>query len=187
MKRLLIATATLIAAAASAEPATYSLDPSHTFVSFEVLHFGTSTVRGRFDKKEGTVSFDRAARSGSVDVTIDMSSINSGVAPFNAHLKSKDFFDVEKHPTARFVADGLRFDGNAVSEVAGSLTLLGKTLPVTLKATRFNCYDNPMFKREVCGGDFETTLQRSQWGIGYGLPDIPDSVRLTVQVEAVKQ
>jgi polyisoprenoid-binding protein YceI len=75
-----------------------------------------------------------------------------------------------------------------VSSVAGQLTLLGKTLPVTLKATNFNCYQNPVLKREVCGGDFETTITRSQWGMGYGLDyGLPDNIRLLVQVEAVKQ
>jgi polyisoprenoid-binding protein YceI len=100
----------------------------------------------------------------------------------------KDFFDVATHPTAKFTADRLAFNGTNVSEVTGSLTLLGKTLPVGLKASRFNCYDNPILKREVCGGDFETTIQRSQWGMNYGLDfGIPDNVRLIVQVEAVKQ
>jgi polyisoprenoid-binding protein YceI len=188
MKHLLVAAATVFAAAAApAQTATYSIDPTHTFVTWEALHFGTSTSRGRFDRKEGTVTFDRAGRTGSIDITIDMGSISTGVAPFDAHLKSKDFFDTANHPTARFTASQLRFDGNNVSEVTGSLTLLGKTLPVTLKASRFNCYDNPIVKREVCGGDFETTIQRSQWGMTYGLPGIPDNVRLVVQVEAVRQ
>lgn len=172
---------------AQAQTTTYTLDPTHTFVTFEALHFGTSTNRGRFDKKEGTVKIDRAAKTGSVDITIDMNSINTGVAPFDGHLKSKDFFDVANHPTARFQATGFSFDGDKVSAVKGTLTLLGKTQPVELKASRFNCYDNPMLKREVCGGDFETTIQRSQFGSTYGLPGIPDNVRLLVQVEAVKQ
>jgi polyisoprenoid-binding protein YceI len=91
-------------------------------------------------------------------------------------------------PTARFVSSKFSFSGDKVTEVAGTLTLLGKTLPVTLKATQFNCYLNPMFKREVCGGDFETTIQRSQWGMGWGLNmGAPDTVRLLVQVEAIKQ
>jgi polyisoprenoid-binding protein YceI len=175
-------------ATAPAHAATYSIDPTHTFVTFEVKHFGTSTTRGRFDKKEGSVSFDRAARSGKVDITIDVASINTGVAPFNGHLKSKDFFNVAAHPKARFVGERLVFDGDKVSEVTGTLTLLGKTLPVTLKASNFNCYDNPIFKREVCGGDFETTIARSQWGMTWGIDmGIPDNVRLLVQVEAIKQ
>jgi polyisoprenoid-binding protein YceI len=65
--------------------------------------------------------------------------------------------------------------------------LRGVARPVTLTATRFNCYDNPILKREVCGGDFEATIQRSQFGMTYGLPGIPDNIRLLIQVEAVKQ
>jgi polyisoprenoid-binding protein YceI len=157
-------------------------------VTFEVDHFGTSTNRGRFDKKEGMVQFDRAAKTGRVELTIDTASINTGVAPFNKHLQSKDFFNVEQHPTAKFVADKFTFTGDKVTEVSGTLTMLGQTQPVTLKANRFNCYDNPMLKREVCGGDFETTIQRSKWGMNWGIAmGQADNVRLVVQVEAVKQ
>ena len=181
---LAVATAALacLAGAAQAQSASYAIDPGHTFVTFEVLHFGTSTARGRFDKKEGTVQFDRAGKTGKVDITIDMASINTGVAAFNTHLIGEDFFN-----TAKFTSDKFSFAGDKVSEVSGTLTLMGKSNPVTLKATNFNCYENPRLKREVCGGDFETTLLRSQYGMGYGLPNIPDSVRLTVQIEAVKQ
>ena len=190
MKTLLATAAlALLAAAGSAQaqPATYAVDPTHTFVTFEALHFGTSTNRGRFDKKEGTIEFDRAGKTGKIDISIDMASISTGVAPFDSHLKSKDFFDVANHPTARFVASGLVFDGSNVSQVTGTLTMLGKTGPVVLKASRFNCYPHPFVKREACGGDFETTIQRSQWGSTYGLPGIPDNVRLLVQVEAIRQ
>ena len=176
-----------LAGTAQAQTATYSLDPTHTFVTFEALHFGTSTARGRFDKKEGSIQFDRAAKTGKLDITIDMASINTGVAPFDKHLQSADFFNTAAHPTARFVADSLSFDGDKVTRVNGTLTMLGKTGPVVLTGSRFNCYDNPFFKRQVCGGDFETTIKRSQWGMSYGLPGIPDDVRLTVQVEAIKQ
>lgn len=184
---LAAAAALLAASAAQAEPVTYAIEPSHTFVTFEVLHFGTSTVRGRFGKKEGTVQIDRAAKTGSVDLTIDTTSIDTGIAPFDAHLKKKDFLGVDEFPSAKFVSQQFRFDGDKVAEVAGTLTLLGKSRPVTLKALNFNCYDHPMLKRQVCGGDFETTIQRSQWGMSYGLPRIPDEVRLVIQVEAVRQ
>ncbi len=186
---LAVATAALacLAGAAQAQSASYAIDPGHTFVTFEVLHFGTSTARGRFDKKEGTVQFDRAGKTGKVDITIDMASINTGVAAFNTHLIGEDFFNTAKFPTAKFTSDKFSFAGDKVSEVSGTLTLMGKSNPVTLKAANFNCYENPRLKREVCGGDFETTLLRSQYGMGYGLPNIPDSVRLTVQIEAVKQ
>lgn len=172
---------------ARAEPVTYAIDPAHTFVTFEVLHFGTSTNRGRFDKKQGTVQFDRAAKTGKVDLTIETGSINTGVGPFDKHLTGKDFFRSDEFPTAAFTSENFRFEGDKLSEVAGTLTLLGKAQPVVLQAKNFNCYQSPMLKREVCGGDFETTLRRSQWGIDYGLPKIPDDIRLLVQVEAVRQ
>lgn len=176
-----------LAVAASAQSATYAIDPTHTFVTFEALHAGTSTSRGRFDKKEGTVTLDKAGKSGKVDLTIETGSISTGVGPFDGHLKNKDFFNATEFPTARFVGDKFSFAGDKVTSVEGQLTLLGKTLPVTLKANSFNCYDNPRLKREVCGGDFETTIARSQWGMTYGLPGIPDNIRLLIQVEAIKQ
>ncbi len=187
LKKSLLATA-LLAAAGFTQANTYSVDPTHTFVTFEASHFGTSTLRGRFDRKEGSVTFDRAGKTGKAEITIDLASVSTGVAPLDAQLKGRDFFNAAETPTARFVADRFAFSGDKVSEVAGSLTLLGKTLPVTLKATRFDCYANPLFRREVCGGDFETTITRSQWGMAYGLGfGLPDSIRLLVQVEAVKQ
>jgi len=183
-----IAATLLAAGAVHAEPAAYALDPAHTFVTFEIGHFGTTTNRGRFDKKEGTVQFDRAGKSGKVDLSIDVTSINTGTEAFNKHLQSPDLFDAAKYPTIKFSASKFSFAGDKVSEVAGTLTLLGKTLPVTLKANQFNCYENPMIKREVCGGDFETTIDRTQWGMNYGIDwGFPKNVRLVVQVEAVKQ
>ena len=191
MNKTLIAAAALTSIAfaglAQAQSTTYGADPTHTFITFEAKHFGTSTLRGRFDKKEGTVTIDKAAKTGKAEFTIDTTSVSTGVGPLDGHLKSKDFFNVAENPTAKFVGDKFSFDGAKVTAVAGMLTLNGKTNPVTLNATNFNCYDNPMLKREVCGGDFEATIQRSQYGVMYGLPGIPDNIRLLIQVEAVKQ
>jgi len=179
---------TFLAAVAHAETATYAFDPAHTYVSFEIGHFGTSTNRGRFDKKEGTVQLDRAAKTGKVEVTIDTTSINTGFAAFEKHLQSPDLFDAAKYPTIKFVSDKFVFNGDKVAEVVGNLTLLGKTQPVTLKANQFNCYTSPMIKREVCGGDFETTIDRTAFGMNYGIDwGFPKNVRLIIQVEAIKQ
>jgi polyisoprenoid-binding protein YceI len=186
---LAVAAATLATLGpAQAQSATYAIDPTHTFVTFEVQHFGTSTNRGRFDKKEGSVTFDRAGKSGKVDISIDAASINTGTGPFDKHLQSKDFFNAAEFPKVTFVSDKFNFSGDKVSEVTGMLTLLGKTLPVSLKATNFNCYQSPILKREVCGGDFETTIDRVQWGMAtYVPPGQPGNVKLLIQVEAVKQ
>jgi len=182
------ASAVLLAGVAHAENATYAFDPSHTYVTFEISHFGTSTNRARFDKKEGTVQLDRAAKSGKVEATIDVASVNSGFDAFNKHLQSADLFDAAQFPTIKFVGDKFSFNGDKVSAIAGNLTLHGKTQPVTLKANQFNCYQSPMIKREVCGGDFETTIDRTQFGMNYGIDwGFPKDVRLVIQVEAVKQ
>ena len=182
-----LAVAATISSVAYAESAIYAIEPTHTFVMWEAKHFGTSTSHGRFDKKSGTITLDKAAKTGKVELAIDMASMNTGVAPFDKHLTGEDFFNAAKFPEAKFVGTSFTFNGDKVASVAGNLTLHGKTNPVVLKATTYGCYENPYIKREVCGGDFETTITRSQYDISYGLPGIPDSIRLLIQVEAVKQ
>jgi polyisoprenoid-binding protein YceI len=174
------------AGAAQAQPSTYALDITHTFVTWEVLHGGISTTRGRFDKKQGTIELDRAAKVGRIDIQIDITSLRTGVPAFDAALMSPEFFDATAHPSARFVADRFGFDGDKLNRVNGTLSLRGKTLPLTLTALRFNCYLNPLFRREVCGGDFEAQIKRSDWGVGPGSPLIADEVKLLIQVEAIK-
>ena len=178
-----------LSALAHAQPVVYTIDPSHTFVTFEAKHMGASTSRGRWDKKEGQITLDKVAKTGRAEITLEMASISTGVAPFDGRLKGEDFFDVAKFPTAKFVGTQFKFEGDKITEVAGELTLLGKTNPVTLKAfSSFTCYTNTRIQREVCGGDFDTTILRSLWGMTNGLANntIPDSVRLVIQVEAIK-
>ena len=184
-----LAAATLLAGAAqAATPNDYAVEPTHTFVTFEINHFGASVNRGRFEKKEGTVQFDKAGKTGKVDISFEASSISTGTPAFDKHLQGADLFNAAQYPTLRFVSDKFNFDGDKVTSVAGQLTLLGKTGPVTLKANQFACYNHPMLKREVCGGDFEATIDRTQWGMNYGVDwGFAKNVRLVVQVEAVKQ
>lgn len=178
----------LVAASFPLQAASYVIDPTHTFATFEINHFATSTNRGRFDKKEGTLEFDRAAKTGKIAIDIFTGSINSGTIFFDKFLTGFSMFDSATFPTAKFQADQFRFDGDKVSEVVGNFTLLGKTHPLTLKATNFNCYQHPTLKREVCGGDFETTLDRSLYGMNYGLIfGFSKFVRLVIQVEAIKE
>ncbi|RVT86484.1 YceI family protein [Inhella crocodyli] len=190
MRKTLFALAALaLAGAAQAQSATYAIDPTHTFVTFEAKHFnfGFSTNRGRFDKKEGTITIDPTAKTGKVEVTIDMGSINTGTAAFDKHLKGPDFFNAEVHPSAKFVGEQFAFDGEKIVSVGGTLTMLGKTLPVTLKADSYGCFMHPMIKRQVCAGDFSTTIKRSQWGMDKMTAFLPDDIRLVIQVEGVKQ
>jgi polyisoprenoid-binding protein YceI len=184
----LAAAATLAAGVAHAQTATYAVDPTHTFATFEISHFGASVNRGRFDKKEGTVQLDKAAKTGKVELTLDVASINTGTPSFDKHLQSADIFDAAKFPTAKFVGDKFTFDGDKLVSVAGDLTIKGKTQPATFKANQFACYQSPMLKREVCGGDFETTIDRTQFGADYGVQyGFPKNVRIVAQIEAVKQ
>lgn len=183
-----IALSALGAGLAHAEPVHYDIEPMHTFVNLEVRHFNTSTLRARFDKVDGYVMLDRKARTGQADIRIDTNSISSGTPDFDQHLKSADFLDTAKTPSARFVGKDFQYDGNKLTAVAGDLTLLGKTAPVNLLASSFNCYDHPVLKAHVCGGDFQTTIRRSQWGMNWGLDHgVPDDVRLLIQIEAIEE
>ena len=186
-KTLTATTLLAVSSLASAAPDTYAIDPNHTVVTFEILHSNMSTHRGHFDAKEGTVVLDREARTGKVDVTIDTNTLSVASSVFQGTLKGERFFNVTLNPIARFVGDAFTFDSEGLPSVAGTMTILGKSQPATLKATRFTCFVSPATKRETCGGDFETTIQRSQYGLGF-LPNVaPDNVRLLIQVEAIKQ
>lgn len=163
----------------------YDLDPQHTRVHWEVMHFGTSTSRGRFDIIDGVLRLDRAARRGEVSVRIDTAAVDTGVAPLDGMLRGEHFFASRSFPDATFVSRRLRFEGDAVTGLEGELTLRDVSRPLSLKALHFACRPHPAHGREVCGGDFEGELRRGDFGITYGLPFVADRVRLVVQVEAV--
>jgi polyisoprenoid-binding protein YceI len=173
---------------AQAEPATYTLDPTHSFVTFEVLHFGTSTLRGRYGPLSGEVTLDRDARRGRAQVVVDTAAVSTGLPVLDARLRQPDLLSVQAHPQAYFVAERFEFDAaGQVVAVRGEFTLRGVSQGLELKAERFNCYSSPLFKREVCGGDFSGELLRSRFGMDFGLPLVADRVRLSVQVEAIRQ
>lgn len=177
-----------LAGAAWAEPVRYRFDPTHTFVSFELLHFNTSTLRGRFGPLDGEAELDRAARKGRVQVVIDTSQVSTGVAVLDARLKEGDMLSVQAHPRAYLVAERVEFDAaGRVTALRGEFTLRGVSLPLTLTALRFNCYTSPLIQREVCGGDFEGHFSRGAAGITHSLPFVADTVRLLVQVEGIRQ
>jgi polyisoprenoid-binding protein YceI len=180
--------ALLLAGAASGALAadTYMIEPSHTFPSFEADHMGISVWRGKFTKSSGTISLDRAAKTGSVDIAIDPASIDFGVAKLDEHAKGPDMFDVTKFPTATYKGP-LVFKGEVPTEVNGELTLHGVTHPVKLTINSFKCIMHPMYKREVCGADATGTFKRTDFGIGYGTPRFSPDVKLAIQVEALKQ
>ena len=176
-----------MAGLAAAEPVTYTLDPVHTRVHWEARHFGTSTQRGRFDRVEGSVRLDRSAGRGDVSISIDTGSVSSGVPALDRVLRGKDFLASEAHPQAYFVASQWRFDGDRVRELRGEFSWRGVSQPLSLRAVRFACRTDAELKREVCGGDFEAELRRSDFGSTFGLPFVGDTVRLLIAVEGVRQ
>ena len=175
------------AAASAPEPPSYALDPTHTFVHWEVVHMGTSTIRGRFDRSTGNVQFDAKAQRLDVGISIDTASVNSGVKVLDTLLRGDSMLASSANPQAYFTARGARFEGEVPREIRGEFTLRGVSQPLSLKALRWNCGLNPLFRREVCGGDFEAQIERSAFGITHSLPFVADKVRLLIQVEAIKQ
>ncbi len=178
-----------MALAAAAHAAPYAVDATHSYVYFELPASALSTQRGRFDRTQGSVEFDRLGRSASAEVRIDTRSISTGAAALDARLCAATVLDCEAHPQAVFRAANFSFDDSGLpTQAAGSLTLRGRTAPLALKALRFNCYPNLLLLREVCGGDFEATIAPAAFGIATGgATGVPDRVRLVIQVEAIKQ
>jgi polyisoprenoid-binding protein YceI len=164
----------------------YSVDPNHTFPHFNINHLGFSTLQGRFDKTNGTVTLDRAAKTGSVDISIDSASISTGYVKRDEHLKSPDFFNVAEFPAITYKSTAMHFKGDKPASVDGNLTISGVTKPVTLTIDEFNCGTNPMSKKDECGAAASAQIKRSDFGVNYGLPNIGDDVKLVFEIEAIK-
>ena len=147
---------------------------------------GFSTLQGRFDKTNGTVTLDRAAKTGSVDISIDSASISTGYVKRDEHLKSPDFFNVAEFPAITYKSTAMHFKGDKPASVDGNLTISGVTKPVTLTIDEFNCGTNPMSKKDECGAAASAQIKRSDFGVNYGLPNIGDDVKLVFEIEAIK-
>ena len=189
MKSSFLALSLLLAAGiAVAAPATYTIEPHHTYPSFEADHMGGMSVwRGKFRTSSGIVKLDTAEHSGEVGITIDVGSIDFGYDKLNEHAKSADMFDVAKYPTATYRGRFTKFTGDVPAEVDGELTLHGVTKPVTLIINSFKCNMHPILKKQFCGADASASLNRDDFGVPYG-KDYGFSmvVKLAIQVEAIK-
>ncbi|HEY7638328.1 MAG TPA: YceI family protein [Steroidobacteraceae bacterium] len=190
MKISFVLAGLLVAATAAAAPVKYTIDPEHTYPSFETDHFGgLSTWRGKFNKSSGTIVFDKQAGSGTLEVTIDTASIDTGHDKLNAHVKSgeKGMFDVAKYPTATYTGKLAKFVDGAPTEVDGTLTLHGVSKPVKLKIDHFGCRPHPMKQgKEVCGANATADLNRADFGIDWGQSyGFKMDVKLAIQVEAL--
>ena len=163
----------------------YTLDPSHTFPRFEISHFGFSTHHGQFNKTSGKLVLDRAAKTGSIEISVATASIGTGDPKLEEHLRSADFFNVEKFPAMTFKSKTVRFNGDVPASAEGELTLMGITRPLTLAISRVMCAPHPFVKKEDCGAEVTGALKRSDYGIKTYLPAVGDDVKLTIQVEAI--
>jgi polyisoprenoid-binding protein YceI len=179
--------AAALSAPAFAAPETYVIDNGHTFPSFSYSHFGYSIQTSRFNRTTGKVVLDRAARTGSVEVVIDMKSVDTGSALFDEHIQAEDFLDTAKHPTAIFESTGVRFDGDRPAAIDGNLTIKGITRPVTLKVTSFHQMPHPMMKKDAIGANATTTIKRTEFNAGKYAPNVGDEVTINIAVEAVKE
>jgi polyisoprenoid-binding protein YceI len=189
MKKTLIigAIAATFAAGAFAESSTYTIDPTHTFASFEYTHLGFSKQRSRFNDTTGTITLDPKAKTGSADITIKVDSVDTGSKVFDGHLTSADWFDAAQYPTITFKSTSVKFKGDKPTEVDGDLTVHGITKPVKLKVTHFYCGVHPMKQKDACGANAVTHIKRSEFGLGKYAPHVSDDVELAVSVEAIKE
>ena len=175
------------AGAAAAAPVSYEIDPQHTYPSFEADHMGGMSVwRGKINSSSGKIVLDKQAGTGTVDVTMDMKTIDFGINELNAHAQTADLFDTAKYPTATYTGKLAKFQNGAPTEVDGTLTLHGVSKPVTLKINSFMCKDHPMKKKEFCGADASATINRDEFGVDFGKAfGFKMGVTLRISVEAL--
>ncbi len=193
MSKLAVALMAALPVVAFAAPESYTMDPYHTYPQFEVDHLGFSKMRGRFDKSAGKFTIDKAAKTGSLELTVQTASLTTGdndkgnrPRARDEHLRSADFFNVAEFPTMTYKAASVKFNGDNVASVDGSLTLLGVTKPLTLTMDGWKCGPHPASKKEMCGGNATGIIKRSDFGMKYIIPLVGDELKLWVEVEAYK-
>lgn len=187
MNKIMIAIALAASVTVSAYAAdSYTIDPNHTFPVFEVNHLGYSVQHGRFNKSSGNITLDMAARSGSVDLTIETASLDMGFPVWDEHMSADGFFNTAKFPTMTFKSNKLIFKDDKVVAAEGQFTLLGVTRPLTVSVSGFKCGDHPMNKKPMCGANIGATIKRSDFGMTKYVPAISDEVQIRAPVEAYK-
>jgi polyisoprenoid-binding protein YceI len=188
MRRLVTSLAlAMLAAGAQAAPVTYAIDAGHTSPYFRYNHQGLSFQTHRFDKTTGKVLLDREARTGSVEVNIDATSVNTGFPLFDQHIQGPDFFDTAAHPAITFKSTRVTFDGDKPATLEGELTIKGVTRPVTLTVTGFTAKPHPMYKRDALGANAEGRVKRSDFNMGKYVPHVSDEVTLSISLEAIRE
>lgn len=177
----------LTTAPAFAKPVPYAINANHTQVQFSYNHFGFSNITDRFMQVSGEFNLDTQDLSqSSINVSIPIDGVSTGVAKLDEHLKSPDFFDAAKFPTATFKSTGVQVVGKDTLKVSGDLTIHGVTKPVVLDVTVNKIGPNPMSKAPSAGFDASVTLKRSDFGVGNYVPAVSDQVRLQITLEAAE-
>ncbi|MDD5388290.1 MAG: YceI family protein [Gallionellaceae bacterium] len=165
----------------------FSLDPGHTFPSFEIHHQGVSVMRGKFNRSQGRVLLDPDGPGSRIEVRVDATSGDTGHDGLNQKLLGSAFFNTSQFPEIWFVSSEVAFkDGKPVS-ATGNLTLLGVTRPVTLEIRDYACTLQFLTRRPLCGADVHTSIKRSDFGMNYGIPLIGDEVKLAIEVEGFRE
>jgi polyisoprenoid-binding protein YceI len=180
----LIAGSTLSLSAMAAD--SYTVDPRHTFPSFEINHLGFSMQRGRFNETSGKIILDPKAATGNIQIAINTASISTGLAELEEHLRGKDFFDAARYPQITFTSDQLSFNNGQLTAIDGFLTMHGITKPVHLTVDYFHCGLNVITMKNACGANATTSLQRSDFGVDKYAPALADDVKIVIQIEAIK-
>ena len=176
-----------IAQPVAAQPVTYTIDPDHTFPSFEADHMGASIWRGKLNHSSGKVIFDKAGSAGSVDIAIDLASVDFGQDALNKWATGNQFFDIAKFPNATYKGKLDGFVGGVPTKIVGELSLHGVTRPVELQINSYKCLPHPMLKKEFCGADALATIHRDEFGLDAGKAyGFNMDVVLRIQVEALR-
>jgi polyisoprenoid-binding protein YceI len=165
----------------------YTVDPRHTFPSFEISHLGFSIQRGRFNQTEGKITLaPESAAGGSIDIAIDAASISTGLADLEKHLRGEDFLDTNRFPKILFKSKQLILNQGRLIGVEGELTLHGVTKPVHLTVDHFHCGVNLIARKNVCGANATAVIKRSDFGVDKYAPVLADNVKVIIQIEAIK-
>jgi polyisoprenoid-binding protein YceI len=189
LQKLFVAAAVAVCAVPAVAQDVYVLDPAHSQPVWETRHIGMALQRGSFGKVSGKIALDRAAKKGTVDITIDANSVKPFDARLDPVLRGPRFFNVEKFPTMEFKSDDVVFDGDRVVRVNGSFTLLGVTKPLSLQVADFKCGEQTFNKKPMCAADATGTIKRSDYGMtdSVAIGNPADEIRLLIPVEAYKE
>lgn len=191
--RLALLFAATLPVTAAATPESYTIDPFHTYPNFWVEHWGLSMMHGRFEKTTGKFTIDRAAKSGTVELTIEAASVDTGdrdkagrPRSRDEHLRAADFFNVAEFPRITYRSTKVAFGSELPASVDGTLTMMGVTRPVTLTFERFKCAPNPFNKKDRCGGNAVGKVKRSDFGMKTAIPSVGDELTLNISFEGDK-